>query len=168
MLQTINSQPGKTHINSEPALCPNTIFHNIQVTKKVASFRGSVVQKKHPQCELALKKNRSHQSEFTEEKTAFRKRKEKEKRGRNLANRRNRAKNEQQGNKGESNLENKRRRSEVNEDNRLEHKRPRLTEDRNINTEGKEENKCAQAELTEEEKNAKRKLKKRRRQKKDI
>ncbi|KAJ0230238.1 5'-3' exoribonuclease [Hirschfeldia incana] len=162
VLETINSQPGDTHINSEPALCPNAIFHNNQVTKKVASFRESAVQKKHPQCELALRKNRSHQSELTvEEKRAIRKRKEKEKRMRNLANRRDRAKNEQQqGNKGERKLENKRPRSEVSEDNRLEHKRPRLTEERNINTEGKEQNKCAQTELTEE-KNGKRKKRRR-------
>lgn len=108
------------------------------------------MQRKHPQSELALKKNRIHQSEVTEEeKTAIRKRKEKEKRGRYKANRRERAKNEQQANKGESNLDNKRPRSEVNEENRLEHKRPRFTE-------GKEQNTCAQSELTEE-KNAKRK-----------
>lgn len=66
-----------------------------------------------------------------------------------MANRRDRAKNEQQANKGESNLENKRPRSEVNEENRLEHKSPRFTEERNINTEGKEQNTCAQSELTE-------------------
>uniref|UniRef100_A0A0D3BUP9 5'-3' exoribonuclease n=1 Tax=Brassica oleracea var. oleracea TaxID=109376 RepID=A0A0D3BUP9_BRAOL len=129
---------------------PNTIFHNNQVSRKVPSLRGSAVQRKHPQSELALKKNRSHQSELTEEeKTSIRKRKEKEKRGRNMANRRDRAKNEQQANKGESNLENKRPRSEVNEENRLEHKSPRFTEERNINTEGKEQNTCAQSELTE-------------------
>ncbi|KAF2603120.1 hypothetical protein F2Q70_00025819 [Brassica cretica] len=150
VLQTISSQPDNTHINTEPALCPNTIFHNNQVSRKVPSLRGSAVQRKHPQSELALKKNRSHQSELTEEeKTSIRKRKEKEKRGRNMANRRDRAKNEQQANKGESNLENKRPRSEVNEENRLEHKSPRFTEERNINTEGKEQNTCAQSELTE-------------------
>ncbi|CDY22389.1 BnaA06g37110D [Brassica napus] len=150
VLQTISSQPDNTHINSEPALCPNTIFHNNQVSRNVPSPRGSAVQRKHPQSELALKKNRIHQSEVTEEeKTAIRKRKEKEKRGRYKANRRERAKNEQQANKGESNLDNKRPRSEVNEENRLEHKRPRFTE-------GKEQNTCAQSELTEE-KNAKRK-----------
>ncbi|CAH8300224.1 unnamed protein product [Eruca vesicaria subsp. sativa] len=162
VLQTINSRPDNTNINSEPALCPNTIFHNNQVEKKVPSFRGSTVQKKHYQSELALNKNRSHhqRGQLTqEEKTAIRKRKEKEKRGRNLANRRERAKNEKQAEKGESNLENKRPRSEVNEENRVEHKRPRLTEERNINTEGKEQNKCAQSEVTEQEKNAKRKRK---------
>ncbi|KAG5395347.1 hypothetical protein IGI04_025310 [Brassica rapa subsp. trilocularis] len=152
VLQTISSQPDNTHINSEPALCPNTIFHNNQVSRKVPSPRGSAVQRKHPQSELALKQNRIHQSELTEEeKTAIRKRKEKEKRGRYKANRRERAKNEQQANEGESNLDKKRPRSEVNEENRLEHKRPRFTE-------GKEQNTCAQSELTEE-KNAKRKRK---------
>ncbi|KAF3558219.1 hypothetical protein F2Q69_00012678 [Brassica cretica] len=167
VLQTISSQPDNTHINTEPALCPNTIFHNNQVSRKVPSLRGSAVQRKHPQSELALKKNRSHQSELTEEeKTSIRKRKEKEKRGRNMANRRDRAKNEQQANKGESNLENKRPRSEVNEENRLEHKSPRFTEERNINTEGKEQNTCAQSELTE--KNANESVRRRRRRKREI
>ncbi|KAL0771653.1 hypothetical protein Bca101_036804 [Brassica carinata] len=73
VLQTISSQPDNTHINTEPALCPNTIFHNNQVSRKVPSLRGSAVQRKHPQSELALKKTeaikvnsprrRRHQSE---------------------------------------------------------------------------------------------------------
>lgn len=103
VLQTINSLPVNTQINSEAALCQNTVFHNNQVSKNVSlPVRGNVIRKIQPQSEHTRKKRKEHkslqtkisakpQSEFTEEKkTAHKKRKEKEKRKRNIANRRKR------------------------------------------------------------------------------
>ncbi|ESQ35377.1 hypothetical protein EUTSA_v10009553mg, partial [Eutrema salsugineum] len=58
VLQTINSQPDQTFINSEAALCPNTIFQNEQVSKKVPLFQGNVMLKIHPQSEFTRKKKK--------------------------------------------------------------------------------------------------------------
>ncbi|KFK32919.1 hypothetical protein AALP_AA6G306200 [Arabis alpina] len=43
VLQTINAQPDNMHINSEAALCPNTVFQNKQVSKKVPTFKGNQI-----------------------------------------------------------------------------------------------------------------------------
>uniref|UniRef100_A0A1J3D567 5'-3' exoribonuclease n=1 Tax=Noccaea caerulescens TaxID=107243 RepID=A0A1J3D567_NOCCA len=107
VLQTINSLPVNTQINSEAAFCPNTVFQNSQVSKNVSlPVRGNVIRKIQPQSEHSRKKKENKslqtkisakpQSEFTEEKkTAHKKRKEKEKRKRNISNRRKRTANVQ-------------------------------------------------------------------------
>ena len=44
VLQTINAQPDYMNINSEPALCPNTVFQNERVPKKIPTFKDNGIQ----------------------------------------------------------------------------------------------------------------------------
>lgn len=68
VLQTINAQPDSTHINSEPALCPNTVFQNQRVPKRIPAFRENGIQWISPPTQITPKKRKSPESQKTRKK----------------------------------------------------------------------------------------------------
>lgn len=131
VLQTINAQPDNTHMSSEAALCPNTIFHNQQVSERVLTFQGKQIRF---QSEITRKKENGSlgkeinenvmtnklrcRNEITEakKKREDKRPKAEEKTKRNLANIIvTREAEIEQGNKGESNVP----QSEVTEEERV-------------------------------------------------
>ncbi|KAG7536782.1 Zinc finger CCHC-type [Arabidopsis suecica] len=68
VLQTINAQPDSTHINSEPALCPNTVFQNQRVPKRIPAFRENGIQWISPPTQITPKKMKSPESQKTRKK----------------------------------------------------------------------------------------------------
>ncbi|XP_010494190.1 PREDICTED: 5'-3' exoribonuclease 2-like isoform X2 [Camelina sativa] len=65
VLQTINAQPDNAHINTEPALCPNTVFQNQRASEKIPAFQENKIQWVSPQSQITPKKMKSPQSQNT-------------------------------------------------------------------------------------------------------
>ncbi|EOA12369.1 hypothetical protein CARUB_v10025807mg [Capsella rubella] len=64
VLQTINAQPDDhTDINTEPALCPNTVFKNQRVSEKIPAFHENKIQWISPQSQIIPKKMKSPESQ---------------------------------------------------------------------------------------------------------
>ncbi|XP_010442174.1 PREDICTED: 5'-3' exoribonuclease 2 [Camelina sativa] len=65
VLQTVNAQPDNAHINTEPALCPNTVFQNQRASEKIPAFEENKIQWVSPQSQITPKKMKSPQSQNT-------------------------------------------------------------------------------------------------------